>query len=263
MIKKTFITALNKEISIYGSFNFFTGKKLVKEKLNLLDVSNHLKFFVEKKSIRKNLKLHLAYINGSKVNTSDQKIHGFSITRFGKRKRNMLTEPIETLIIRAQQDFDVVGGLNPIQVEITDSQIINTLTKYKNPAYKITPLGLLFPASISNDTNRIIITSKKISGVKKAILNYKLFDLLAEIDLDKIANWKDIKGNSIWVNVQFKDHKEINNASHLCFPFVTRTLSDLTSFTIQLQDDQNKKIQFESGEQKTCIFNFQIDIYLT
>ena len=118
MIKKTFITALNKEISIYGSFNFFTGKKLVKEKLNLLDVSNHLKFFVEKKSIRKNLKLHLAYINGSKVNTSDQKIHDFSITRFGKRKRNMLTEPIETLIIRAQQDFDVIGGLNPIQVEI-------------------------------------------------------------------------------------------------------------------------------------------------
>ena len=175
----------------------------------------------------------------------------------------MLTEPIETLIIRAQQDFNVVGGLNPIQVEIANSRIINTLTKYKNPAYKITPLGLLFPASITNNTNRIIITSKKISGVKKATLNYKLYDLLAEIDLDKIAYLEDLKENSIWVNVQFKDQKEINNASHLCFPFVTRTLSDLTNFTIQLQDDQNKKIQFESGEQRTCIFNFQIDINLT
>ena len=90
-----------------------------------------------------------------------------------------------------------------------------------------------------------------------------MHDLIADIDLSKISNWTDIKGQSIWVNAQFKDHKEINNASHLCFPFVTRTLSDLTSFTIQLQDDQNKKIQFESGEQKTCIFNFQIDIYLT
>ena len=84
----------------------------------MIDVSNHLKFFVEKKAIRKNLKLHLAYVNGSVVQTADQNLHNFSITRQGKRKRNMLTEPIETLIIRAQQDFDVIGGLNPIQVEI-------------------------------------------------------------------------------------------------------------------------------------------------
>ena len=175
----------------------------------------------------------------------------------------MLSTPIETIIIRAQQDFDVVGGLNPVQVEITDSRIINKLAKYKSVAYKITPPGLLFPASITNDTNRIIVTSTKISGAKKAILNYKLYDLIADIDLSKISNWTDIKGQSIWVNAQFKDHKEINNASHLCFPFVTRTLSDLTSFTINLQDDQNKKIEFKSGEKKTCILNFQIDVYLT
>ena len=87
--------------------------------------------------------------------------------------------------------------------------------------------------------------------------------MIADIDLSKISNWTDIKGHSIWANAQFKDHKEINNASHLCFPLVTKTLSDLTSFSIKLQDDQNKNIQFESGEQKTCIFNFQIDIYLT
>ena len=124
------------------------------------------------------------------------------------------------------------------------------LTKYKNSAYKITPLGLLFPASITNNTNYINITSTKIGGAKKAILNYKLFDLIASIDLGKINNWNDIKGESIWMNVQFKDHKEINNASHLCFPFVTRTLSDLTSFTTNLQDDQNKKIEFKSGEKK-------------
>ena len=112
------------------------------------------------------------------------------------------------------------------------------------------PLGVLFPASITNNTNHLIITSTKISGAKKAILNYKLYDLIADIDRSKISNWTDIKGQSIWVNAQFKDHKEINNSSHLCFPFVTRTLSDLTSFTINLQDDQNKKIEFKSGEKK-------------
>ena len=81
----------------------------------MIDVSNNLKFFVEKKAIRKNLKLHLAYVNGSVVQTIDQKIHNFSITRLGKRQKNMFSTPIDTIIIRAQQDFDVVGGLNHIQ----------------------------------------------------------------------------------------------------------------------------------------------------
>ena len=36
-----------------------------------------------------------------------------------------MSKPIETVIIRAQQNFDVVGGLNPIQIEIEDDRIIN------------------------------------------------------------------------------------------------------------------------------------------
>ena len=87
--------------------------------------------------------------------------------QLGKRQRNMMTTPIDTMIITAQQDFDVAGGLNPIEVEITDDRIINILTKYKNVAYKITPLGLLLPASMTNDTGRVQITSTKISGAKK------------------------------------------------------------------------------------------------
>ena len=142
------------------------------------------------------------------MHTIDQKIHNFSITRLRKRQKNMFSTAIDTIIIRAQQDFDVVRGLNPIQVEIKDKRIINGLTKYKNAAYKITPLGLVFPGSITNNTNHLIITSTKVSGAKKAILNYKLYDLIADIDLSKISKWTDIKGQSIWVNAQFKDHKE-------------------------------------------------------
>ena len=107
------------------------------------------------------------------------------------------------------------------------------------------------------------MTANNISGVKKGILNYKIYNILAEINTSKINNWNEIKGQSIWVNVQFKDHKEINNNSHLCFLFITRSFSDLTSFNIFLQDDQNKTIEFKDGENKTSILNFQIDVYLT
>ena len=128
--------------------------------------------------------------------------------------------------------------------------------------YKVTPLGLLFPASIKNKTKQIFLTGKELNGVKKSILNGKVYDLVSIIDLDKISNWNEIKGQSLWISVAFEDQKEINNNSHLCFPYVTRSLNDLTSFSIYLQDDKNKEIKFKSRKQKISILNFQIDVYL-
>ena len=128
--------------------------------------------------------------------------------------------------------------------------------------YKVTPLGLLFPASIKNKTKQIFLTGKELNGVKKSILNGKVYDLVSIIDLDKISNWNEIKGQSLWISVAFEDQKEINNNSHLCFPYVTRSLNDLTSFSIYLQDDKNKEIEFKSRKQKISILNFQIDVYL-
>ena len=118
-----------------------------------------------------------------------------------------MSEPIDTVMIRVRQNFDFVGGLNTIQIEIRDDTVINILKKYKDVVYKIILLGLLFPATIKNDTQQIFVLAKKINGVKKSILNYKTFAILATIDLNKIENWKDVKGQLIWRNVQFKNHK--------------------------------------------------------
>ena len=74
-------------------------------------------------------------------------------------------------------------------------------------------------------TQDIFVTGKELSRVKKSILNGKIYNIIVIIDLNKISNWNDIKGQSIWVSVSFKDQKEINNNSHLCFPFVTRCLN--------------------------------------
>ena len=212
-----------------------------------------LKFFIEKKSLRSNINLQLTQVNGSKIKTSDNKIHDFSIAKLGKRKKRYISEPIETLIIRAQQNFDIEGGLNPIQIEKKDDRVTTILKKYKNVIYKITSLGILFPATVTNDTEQIFIIGKNLSGIKKSILNQKIFEILAVIDLNKINNWKDIKGQSIWTNFSFKDAKEKSNNNHPCFPFTTKSFNDLTRFGIFLQDDSNKKIEFKSEEK---IINF-------
>ena len=151
LIKKTIVTAVNKQLSLYGSFSYFSGKRAATN-IKLLTSSDFLKFLIEKKSL-KTKKLQLANIDGSEVKTSDKKIDHFSITKLGKKRKGIMSEPIETIIIKAQQDFAVAGGLNPVQIEIKDDRIINMLKKYKNVVYKITPLGILFPATVTNDTS--------------------------------------------------------------------------------------------------------------
>ena len=77
-----------------------------------------------------------------------------------------MSELIEKIIVRAQQNFDVVGGINPIQIEIEDDRVLNIFKKYMNVVYKIIPLGLLFPVTI-NDTQQIFVMAKELNGVKK------------------------------------------------------------------------------------------------
>ena len=78
-----------------------------------------------------------------------------------------MQELIETVIIQAQQNFEIAGGFNPIQIEIEDGRVLNMLKKHKNVAYKLTPLGTLFPASIKNDTEQVFIMCRKLNKIKK------------------------------------------------------------------------------------------------
>ena len=111
-------------------------------------------------------------------------------------------------------------------------------------------------------TRNKYFTCRELNGAKKSILNSKVYDLMAIIDLDKINDWTEIKGQSILINATFKDQKEISNNSHLCFPFIMKSLNDLLSFSIYLQHNKNKEIEFNSGEKKISILNFQIDVFL-
>ena len=41
-----------------------------------------------------------------------------------------MAEPTETVIIRAQQNFEIAGGLNPVQIEIEDDRVLNIFKKH-------------------------------------------------------------------------------------------------------------------------------------
>ena len=84
-----------------------------------------------------------------------------------------MNEPIETVIVRGQQTFDLHTILNPIEIEISGDRILNTLKKYKHVYYKLTPIGILFPSSLTNDTKQIFVPCRELNNAKVALINSK------------------------------------------------------------------------------------------
>ena len=78
-----------------------------------------------------------------------------------------MSEPTESVVIRGQQNFEFNDILNPVEIGINDDRILNNLKKYKNVYYKVTPLGILFPTSITNGTKRIFVTFRELNDSKK------------------------------------------------------------------------------------------------
>ena len=78
------------------------------------------------------------------------------------------------------------------------------------------------------------------------------------MDLKKINNWNNIKGQSVWTKAAFKDHKEISGSSHLCFPFITKSFSDLCSFSIFIQNDSDKKLNLNQMKKTQVFLTFKL-----
>ena len=118
----------------------------------------------------------------------------------------------------------------------------------------MTPLGILFPSSVTNDTKQIFVTCRELNNAKTALMNGKIYSILGIIILNKINNWEYTEGKSLWVNINFDETNQINNNSeHLSFSFVTSSLNDLLNSSINLIDGNNKTIEFNIGEAKITI----------
>ena len=68
--------------------------------------------------------------------------------------------------------------------------------------------------------------------------------------------------NLCGLNASFTEKEQINDSRHLSFSFETLSLNDLLNFSINLIDDDNKLIKFNSGEQKISILTFKIEVFL-
>ena len=84
---------------------------------------------MDKNKDKNSLRFQLTYIGGKISKLKDKKVHNFPLTRIGQKRKRQMTEPIETVITRAQQSFEIAGGLNLVQTEIVDDRVLNILKK--------------------------------------------------------------------------------------------------------------------------------------
>ena len=177
IIEQTFITEINKLIFVYGSTSYF-NKKTANEIVQIISFNRPLKFLVSKDTIKSTLDFQLTKIDGNLPKLNGKKIYNFSLTEIETKRKTQMNEPVETVIIRGQQKSDLQDVLNPVQIEINDDRILNILKKHKNIYYKLTPLDILFPSSVTNDTKQIFVTCRELNNAITALINGKIYDIL-------------------------------------------------------------------------------------
>ena len=157
LIKETFITEINKIVLIYGSISYFAERKQENKIFQMISPRNLLEFYVAKDTVKKRLDFQITNINGALPKIKGSKIYNFSLKTLGKKRKALMTESIESVIVRGQPEFELHVVLNSIEIEINDDRIIKLLKKHKNVYYKLMPISLLFPSSITNNTRQILL----------------------------------------------------------------------------------------------------------
>ena len=83
VIKRSFITELNKFLSIYGSISYF-GETKSYQPTQIISSNNPSQFFLEEKKTKDSIRLQLTKADETFSEIIDKKIHKFSIVQIEK-----------------------------------------------------------------------------------------------------------------------------------------------------------------------------------
>ena len=83
------MTELDKFLPIYCSVSNFSKKKEKekRKKSKIISATNQKIFFIEKSTEKSELVVQIAIVSGQKIETTDQKIHNFQLTKIGGKGR--------------------------------------------------------------------------------------------------------------------------------------------------------------------------------
>ena len=263
IIKETFVSELNKKVSLLGGVWYYVKADSKDGKIELITPRNKLKFNVKQNVSLSDLNLSIAPVIASqKLNLRERKIKNLLIiSTFSKTRKRKMKEILDTIMVKALQKFENYTILNPLDIDIRSNYMTEKIEEFKYSVYQVMLKNILFSANIVNNTQQIFITCYNLDSAKKALSNGKLYSILGIINLSEIKNWEEVKGKSIYVNAKFDDiTANTESTIHFGFKFNSAYPTKFFEFKIELLDDQAKKIEFADGKKKVPALDLQINI---
>ena len=258
IVKETFFTELKKNISAFGLFSTRHKKK----SNILIDSQNRIEFIVRNTIKKQFLNLQLENLLEPKtIATEDSKMSNITILKVGEIPKKTI---VENFFIQGLQRFDKYKKLNPLNIEIIDTEIRNKISLYARSNYRyifrFIANGLLFSSNLKKDTNCIFIVSDTLRDAQTLFINDESFQGLGAIYTSEIENWEDITVGSYWSAVTLTDNSIPIGAKHFSFGFETTNINNLFNFKYSLLNDDGEIIQFRDGEKKVPTLNFSIQV---
>ena len=258
IVHSTFFTEIKKNFATYGIFS-----TRHKQKGNILiDRQNRIEFLLENNTKKQSLTLQLEDLLEPKtITTTDSKMSNITILKVSEIPKKKI---VETFFIQGIQKFDKFKQLNPLSIEVIDSEIKNKISLYARSNYRYTfrfiANSLLFSSNLSEDTNAIFIVSNSLSEAQTIFVNDKNFQRIGAVYTSEIENWNDIKRVSTWTSVKLTDSAIPIGAKHFAFGFESKNFHSLLKFQYSLLNDKGEIIKFKDGETKVPSINFSIQI---
>lgn len=135
---------------------------------------------------------------------------------------------IDELKIDGFQNSQQYLKINPVSIQITDTDIQNKLLFYSNRyKYRFIATSLLFSSSIVVDANVIFITTSGLNDAKYILINEKINQGIGVIFTSEIEYQEKNKTKSNCTNVLLTDSKYPIAAKHFVFGFETNDLHNL------------------------------------
>ena len=91
------------------------------------------------------------------------------------------------------QNFVNYSKINPINIQINNSEIENALAFYSSRyRYRFIANNLLFSSSIQQDTNVIFLATSGLNDAKDILINRKIVKGIGVIYISEISGWQSI-----------------------------------------------------------------------
>ena len=259
IVSTTFFTEIKKNLSTYG---IFSTRDLSKDPSTLIDRHNRIEFLIEENIKKQSLTLQLEdFIRPGTIASIDSKMSNITILKVGEIPKKKI---VKTFFVQGIQKFDHFKKLNPLNIEIIDSEIRNEISLYARSNYRYTfrfiVNSLIFSSGLTEDTKTIFIVTNSLLEAPTHFINDTNYNGLGAIYTSEIENWNYIRGSSLWTNVTLTDSALPIAAKHFAFGFESHNVNSLLKFQYSLLNDKGNLIKFRHGETKVPTLNFSIQI---